>query len=914
MPTISKHDLHTVLERRVKHLLDQGYHVVPIRTVDPERSDRAKAPAMPAGYMERPLEETDNATLTKILAKHVDGIAVVTGPRSLHDVHGAPHFLMALELEGRAVNEDFLEEWEEAVEHIGAANVMRNLEHGWVETTGGGGKRWLFRVPAGDEETAADILRLIPRIQAVRADGVYAELLVDKHQTIVAPSGGRTHPSGGDWEIVKDNPAPVVTVGELYLLADLLAQVDEVGGTREGMAGSALDAASGRARQVASDYHRNVTTEAVVEILCANGFRFARTDAATGATIVDLVSSPGHGEVSVGGSKMPPGGVWSFSTSAAACGIPADQFVSAFEVRAIFDADAQGDLETLAEKMLKTGEARLMPWGLMARRRPLVYPDDVRTDVLVMQTSRALADARHPKDDTIPFALAQTTEGGDLVSMVSLDREGGLRRWSPTAARTLLLSVIQPARAGKDGKSKMLHTLDPSIVEAVLPQDAAPSGVATVRFVSTQPVLLPSGAVLTKSGLYRQHSALVAIPKREQGFWSTYRVPERPTAADAQRAADYVVTEVLSDFPFATLGDRARALSLLLTAATRSLYGAAPAFGLDAADRGTGKSLLARLAREIGLGRAAALSVSPLRVDDAETGKSIVAAALDGIAAVHIDELPRGQHITSRVLSELITSDGSMTQRVLGSNRSVRIPPMLCTVCGNNMELGADMQRRFVPIRMVHAGAELAFERAGFRHANLPRWVRENRPRVLAALHTIAAYGIQQAPKDLPAIGSFEEWSRVVLAGMSLINVDGVNGADLVMDGRRDYIDSQDTEGDEWVPFMQAWEAAFGTDQRVRSNVIYKTLNRSDIELPSVLLPQHGQSPNGAAKSWGRALLHRRDTAVRSGEKVLRLRCYPDAKRGNAYMLEVSGSDVPPAPRPVAPPAPVDEDLEIGGF
>lgn len=420
-------DLHVLLERRVQHLLDQGFHVVPIRTYDPDRPGSAKAPAMPAGYTNDPLEDTDTVTLTKIRAKHVDAIAVVTNGKSLHTFKGSSYFLTSLELEGRAMTDDFLAEWQEAAEHIGAADVLRRLDRGWKERTGGGGQRWFFRVPAADEETAADILRLLPRVSAVREDGTYAELLADKHQITVAPSGGRTHESGGSWEIISDSTAPVVTVAELYLLADLLAQVDEMRGVRDDGTVSMLDAASGRVRQVATDYHRKVTNDEIVELLCANGFRFARIDDKTGATVVDLADNPGHGEVSVGGSKMPAGGVWSFSTSAAACKIPDNRFVSAFEVRALLDEDAKGDLETLAEKMLTTGEARLNPWGLMARRRPKVYPDDTESHLLTMQITRALADAKHPKYDDLPFALAHVMENGRLVSMISMDRDSTLR-------------------------------------------------------------------------------------------------------------------------------------------------------------------------------------------------------------------------------------------------------------------------------------------------------------------------------------------------------------------------------------------------------------------------------------------------------------------------------------------------------
>jgi hypothetical protein len=81
----------------------------------------------------------------------------------------------------------------------------------------------------------------------------------------------------------------------------------------------------------------------------------------------------------------------------------------------------------------------------------------------------------------------------------------------------------------------------------------------------------------------------------------------------------------------------------------------------------------------------------------------------------------------------------------------------------NNATLVGDVVRRAVHVRLA-TPLEHPEERADFRHPDLLAWVRQERPRLLAAALTVLrAWFVAGKPKaDLPAFGSFEAWSDIV--------------------------------------------------------------------------------------------------------------------------------------------------------
>ena len=113
------------------------------------------------------------------------------------------------------------------------------------------------------------------------------------------------------------------------------------------------------------------------------------------------------------------------------------------------------------------------------------------------------------------------------------------------------------------------------------------------------------------------------------------RVQTAPSKAEALTALG-LLTDLLSEFPFADGASRSVALSMLMTPVLRgALYPAVPLHAATAPAAGTGKSYLADLASAIATGdRCAVAAVAP---NPEETEKRLVGAVLAGYPIISLD-------------------------------------------------------------------------------------------------------------------------------------------------------------------------------------------------------------------------------------------------------------------------------------
>jgi Bifunctional DNA primase/polymerase, N-terminal/Protein of unknown function (DUF3987) len=183
---------------------DAGYAVVPAR------ADGSKAPA---GSWERyqaelPPREQVAAWLGN---GTYDGFGLVCGA-----VSGG---LEMLELEGRAIAVGVHAAYRDALAAHGLSELWQRISGGYAETTPSGGLHILYRVDGA------------PRPNTKLARTAAAEVLIETRGeggfTIVAPSGGHTHPTGKPWQIARGGPATIATISEeerdaLYAVASTL--------------------------------------------------------------------------------------------------------------------------------------------------------------------------------------------------------------------------------------------------------------------------------------------------------------------------------------------------------------------------------------------------------------------------------------------------------------------------------------------------------------------------------------------------------------------------------------------------------------------------------------------------------------------------------------------------------------------
>lgn len=180
--------------------------------VIPARADGTKAPAVDwrAYQAERP---TLDQVIAWMSADAYDGFGLIMGKVS-------GHAEMA-ELEGRAVDAGALVLVDQWAADNGMETLVEQLLAGYCETTPSRGIHLLYRL-------ADDVARRNTKLAKDTERRVLAETRGEGGFVVVAPSGGRTHPTGQLWAIVAGSPetVPVITGEQRDQLWALLGMLD----------------------------------------------------------------------------------------------------------------------------------------------------------------------------------------------------------------------------------------------------------------------------------------------------------------------------------------------------------------------------------------------------------------------------------------------------------------------------------------------------------------------------------------------------------------------------------------------------------------------------------------------------------------------------------------------------------------
>lgn len=491
-----------------------------------------------------------------------------------------------------------------------------------------------------------------------------------------------------------------------------------------------------------------------------------------------------------------------------------------------------------------------------------------------------------------PFVYRKVSSEGKATALVTVAPDGTSSLWTEANAHKLWFTILQPAErefhnAATGDKEYDYSTGFPRDIAGALFNAALYSeNIPAVRIMATEPVILANGNTVSKPGYNAANRVLVTIPRGQRAAWRRYSVVENPTAADAQAALDYINTELLSDVPFASDADRAIVLAYFVTAATRHLYGTAPGFAFDAPERGSGKSLVAGCGRILSQGNSGYQSVGHRRGQDTETEKQLGTLALTGGRHAHIDELPRKEKLDSTILSELLTAP-VMETRLLGMNAKIAIEGLMLTVCGNNIQVGLDYVRRILKARLHYTGTGTAARRTVFRHGNLLRWATEHRPELVAAIHTITRHGIQNSVRANGRLGSYEDWSSIVLGGLTAVTIGDATVSDLVLDAQQEASANEDDLAGDWVEFLRFMHAEMpeGWSKTVDMfHTFRETKDDLKPDLPDDLGIIGPMKPSGIARAWSRAMATVVDTPMGDGVEMFALRRRKDR---NASLFRV---------------------------
>ena len=179
----------------------------------PVRTDGSKAPGLYTWKAYQETHPTVDDLCTWFGGTSTDGIGVLTGA-----ISGG---LEMVELEGRAMQEGALTLLQGYALDNGAGELLARIVTGYSETTPSGGLHLLYKVN-GEVRRNTKLARTLDR-------QVLAESRGEGGFVVVAPSFGRSHPTGEPWYMRAGSIETIATIteDERELLWSLLAMLDE---------------------------------------------------------------------------------------------------------------------------------------------------------------------------------------------------------------------------------------------------------------------------------------------------------------------------------------------------------------------------------------------------------------------------------------------------------------------------------------------------------------------------------------------------------------------------------------------------------------------------------------------------------------------------------------------------------------
>lgn len=200
--------------RGIHEWIAAGFALLPIKP------DESKGPAVTewasiASGARPPIAAEE--LIAQVRSGRCDGVAVVTGR-----VSGNAEMI---ELEGYAT--DRFHDLEAHADAAGLGETFGRLLNGCVEATPGGGLHFYLRVSDGP---VAGNTKFARRPGHEKKIDVLAETRGQGGYSICAPSGGRTHETGGRYELIIGSPAntPTFTAAEVEELHRLFRLLDEM--------------------------------------------------------------------------------------------------------------------------------------------------------------------------------------------------------------------------------------------------------------------------------------------------------------------------------------------------------------------------------------------------------------------------------------------------------------------------------------------------------------------------------------------------------------------------------------------------------------------------------------------------------------------------------------------------------------
>ncbi len=331
----------------------------------------------------------------------------------------------------------------------------------------------------------------------------------------------------------------------------------------------------------------------------------------------------------------------------------------------------------------------------------------------------------------------------------------------------------------------------------------------TIRYLSCTPLFGPDGHLYMSKGYHAKIETYI------NPNFAYEPPPEELTQADVDEAREFIMGNVLRDFPFSDSfggpdplpvkldefeehtdekgevirirkpnmkrgrSSRAHAFAMILEPHLTAVLNGhpRPAFLINKAAAGTGAGFLIEAVQLIAEGQST--PGQSLGKKEEETKKVVTASLLAGSNWMIFDNIEEGSTIESDDFAMALTSN-QWRDRILGGSTMGQVPNNAMWVfAGNDISLSEQLMRRVHPIYMDAAVPKPSRDRGRemFKHKPLGDWVKPNRPQLVRACHVLIQNWFDKGcPEGSVGINSFDRYTAIMGGVLEAAGVDGYLG------------------------------------------------------------------------------------------------------------------------------------------
>lgn len=279
------------------------------------------------------------------------------------------------------------------------------------------------------------------------------------------------------------------------------------------------------------------------------------------------------------------------------------------------------------------------------------------------------------------------------------------------------------------------------------------NALPVVVAISTLPLVLPGGRLLSQPGLDREHGIVFRVPPELLALMPAWEdCGPSAVAAAMQFLTDEWLCDVATDYT-----GKCILVAAALTVIERSLLPERPVFFVTAGRRGGGKTTtLNMLLTGVTGFRPSAAAFSP---NDEERRKTLLPLLMQGLPTVVWDNIPRGAQISCPHIERCCTA-ASYADRQLGLSKVVEVAAAIIHfLTGNNIGPRGDLASRSLKLQLSVDRADP--ENRPFRHPDPIAWTEAHRGKILQALYTVLLGGLG-ANVESPPRTRFKTWWHLV--------------------------------------------------------------------------------------------------------------------------------------------------------